>query len=236
MATNILSQEEKRYLRSICRYLGSLGMKEGLISFDLTEGPLKRIDWKYVTHFSNNYNADIPDGFIPILKKIIKFVIEEDLIEYSDEGTNYESVDISIDCESGEISVSYYYSYYDTDNGQSTSWELEEMDDDEKNHFEEIFQSLRVLFPKKDSVEIEYDGGGDSGYIKDYFTDTSIAVPNMLESWCYDVLESNFGGWEINEGSQGNFYIDLKNNIIELNHYYNVEQTENDTVWEENFQ
>jgi hypothetical protein len=42
------------------------------------------------------------------------------------------------------------------------------------------------------------------------------------------VLEKNYGGWEINEGSQGYFVFDTKNNIIELEHTYNelVEETE----------
>ncbi len=46
---------------------------------------------------------------------------------------------------------------------------------------------------------------------------------------------SNYGGWEINEGSQGYFIFDLKNKTVELNHTMNVEESESKTLYEEKF-
>ena len=69
----ILTTEEKQYLNRICRYLGSLGMTEGLVNFEI-ENEVDSLsedyfEWKYVTYFDNNHRADIPDNLIPILKK-----------------------------------------------------------------------------------------------------------------------------------------------------------------------
>jgi hypothetical protein len=49
------------------------------------------------------------------------------------------------------------------------------------------------------------------------------------------MLENRYGGWEINEGSQGNFEIDLDNKEITLNHTYNIDETGRDTLLEEKF-
>jgi hypothetical protein len=40
--------------------------------------------------FPNNYNADLPSGLIPILKKIIKFASDEGL--YSSEAADIEDI------------------------------------------------------------------------------------------------------------------------------------------------
>ena len=70
----ILTKEEKQYLMRTSRYLQSLGMMEGYIEIEMeyedTEINSERIDWQYITHFSNNYSADIPEGlYSQYLKK-----------------------------------------------------------------------------------------------------------------------------------------------------------------------
>ena len=73
MAQNILTPEEKKYLGKISRYLSSLGMSYGEIQFEM-EPDQEGIAYSpndFPTHFENNYTAEIPDGLVPILKKII---------------------------------------------------------------------------------------------------------------------------------------------------------------------
>ncbi len=70
---NILSPEDKQYLRRVCRYLGSLGMQDGSIEMDVDSYgnfDFSEIDWTQETHFANNYSAEVPDGLIPIFKKL----------------------------------------------------------------------------------------------------------------------------------------------------------------------
>jgi hypothetical protein len=56
-----------------------------------------------------------------------------------------------------------------------------------------------------------------------------------MEDWCYEQLERYYGGWEINEGSDGEFIFNFHDMTIELNHTYNVEQDAHDTIYEESF-
>jgi hypothetical protein len=37
-----------------------------------------------------------------------------------------------------------------------------------------------------------------------------VSLKSLIEGVCYDVLEENFGGWEINDGSYGTFTFDVK--------------------------
>ena len=114
--------------------------------------------------------------------------------------------------------------------GDSTT--VEESDDDFVN---EIIDSVRQVCGEHEYVELRYNGSGDSGYIEGSFEDPSEEVPANVEDYCYRMLESNYGGWEINEGSQGTFYFDLVDRSITLHHTYNTEETDTYTLFEESF-
>jgi hypothetical protein len=89
----LLTPEEKQYLRRVSNYLGSMGMRDGNIEIDIDNGwtfSYDDINWEYVSHFANNYNADIPSGLIPILQKIMKYCDDEGLIKEHDEDINYQ--------------------------------------------------------------------------------------------------------------------------------------------------
>jgi hypothetical protein len=62
---------------------------------------------------------------------------------------------------------------------------------------------------------LKYNGGGDSGYIESDF-ENGEPSPGAVEEWCYQQLEENFGGWEINEGSQGEFQFDFNEKTVIL--------------------
>lgn len=44
----------------------------------------------------------------------------------------------------------------------------------------------------------------------------NVSLQSLIESVCYDVLEANFGGWEINDGSYGTFTFDVKKRKVSL--------------------
>ena len=67
------------------------------------------------------------------------------------------------------------------------------------------------------------------------FEETSDSVPAAIEDWCYLQLERHFGGWEINEGSDGEFIFDFHKETIELLHTYNIQEDAHDTIYEESF-
>lgn len=235
---NLLTPEDKQYLRRVCRYLGSLGMIDGSIEMDIDSGwdyDFSDIIWEDQTHFANNYSAEVPDGLIPIYKKIADYIQENNLYkspQYDD--INYERVDFDIDCQKGEISVNHWYTYYERGNSNSVTWDAE----DDKEIFEEwekdgVLEDLEI--PNDGILTLKYNGSGDSGYIENTFEELGDQIPAAIEDWCYNQLERNFGGWEINEGSDGEFIFNFHNMTIELNHTYNVEENETDTIYEESF-
>lgn len=239
--TKVLTQQEKQYLRKVSNYLGSLGMKDGDIEFEMEhyEGSIDydNIDWRYLTHFSNNYRAEIPPGLYPILEKIMKYASDNELFSSkavdADEIT-WQKFEITINRVENTISLFHYWTYYGTEDGSFMNYD--DVDDD--GFFTDwidsgIFNETEI--PGDGILTVNYSGGGDDGYLENQFYENGSQVPAEIEDWCYDQLASNFGGWEINEGSFGKFIFDFKNKTVELEHTYNTEVNESDTLWEENF-
>ena len=63
---------------------------------------------------------------------------------------------------------------------------------------------------------------------KDWVTTTkSPTIEELVEQICYDLLSANHGGWEINEGSYGEFVFSFgKSNKIDLTFNQRVESVE----------
>ena len=236
---NLLTPEDKQYLRRVCRYLGSLGMRDGSIEIDIDNSAdfdFTEIDWDNEgSHFSNNYSAEVPDGLVPILKKIGGYIQENGIFQVSDEeDLNYERIDFDVDCERQQISINHWWTFYGRGDGSS----VDSFGEEGKDIFEEwekdgVFEDLTI--PDNGILTVKYNGSGDSGYIESSFEETSDGVPTSIEDWCYRELESNFGGWEINEGSDGKFIFNFHDTSVQLNHTYNTEENETDTIYEESF-
>ena len=237
----LLTPEDKQYLRRVCNYLGSLGMDAGEIEFEMDEYgdslDYSNIHWNHITQFSNNYRADIPSGLIPILQKIAKYASDEQM--YSSETPDVDTMswqkfEISINCDNQDIAFNHYWSWYDRGDGSGVEWSGEEgqeiLEGWEKDG---ILSDLDI--PQDGILTISYNGSGDSGYLESNFNETNDGVPTLIEDWCYNQLENHFGGWEINEGSDGEFVFNFHDMIIELNHTYNVEENAHDTIYEESF-
>ena len=236
---NILTTEEKTYLNRVCRYLGSLGMKNGTISIELDNEQDSisedTINWEQVTHFDNNYRADIPEGLLPILKKIWTFAVDNNLFEFPDDidYVNYQYMEIEIYCPSKEISLRHYYTFYDQSSPESQLYESEEDKEMFDRWMDNELKDTEV--PESGILTIRYNGSGDSGYLEGVFDETGDTVPDAIEDWCYSELESNYGGWEINEGSKGEFVFNFNDSTISLDHTANVEENVDNTLYEENF-
>ena len=237
---NILTSEEKSLLRSGARYLRSRGAQDGSVEIEI-EGSFDSVDdINFGGYFSNLYNIEIPEKLESIFQKIFEYVIKKGLYNYPEiESLNYEKIALEIDAITQVLKVEHWYSYYDTQDASTTTWELgEDYDDVTDDPLYNVFETLKNdpdIKPKKGILEVHYNGGGDSGYIEDYFEIGQGLIPEVVSNWCYSELENQHGGWEINEGSQGNFIFDLENKQVELNHSYNTEEHTSDTLLEFNF-
>ena len=71
-----------------------------------------------------------------------------------------------------------------------------------------------------------YDGSGDSGWVQDMVDSGKgpKGLNQVLEYICYDLLELFYGGWEINEGSNGRIDFNFEDQTVQLFHYQNVEE------------
>jgi hypothetical protein len=73
-------------------------------------------------------------------------------------------------------------------------------------------------------VIIKYSGGGDSGYLDETESDSGNDVLNgSIEDIAYEALEAFFGGWENNEGSDGNMKFNFDEQRFIIEHYQYVE-------------
>jgi hypothetical protein len=238
MDQNILTPEEKKYIGKVSRYLRSMGMTLGEITFEM-EPDDEEISYSenyFPTHFENNYNAEVPDGLVPILKKIISYVDDEGLYDELPNDANivYQGFEIMIDSVKKEISLTHMYSYQTEGGSEGVEY------DDMIEEWEEkgVFDDIEI--PEDNYLVLKYNGGGDSGYIESHFDSGARnpygeSVPTEVEEWCYQQLEENFGGWEINEGSQGEFQFDFNEKTVILSHAYNIEESTSNTLWEEEF-
>ena len=232
MSQNILTPEEKKYIGKVSRYLRSMGMTYGEINFEMEpdDEEISYSEYGFPTHFDNNYYAEIPDGLIPILKKIIDYVDDDGLYsELPNDGyIDYQRFEITIDSVKKEISLTHMYSYQTEGGSEGVEYDdmIEEWE--EKGVFDE------TEIPEDDYLVLKYNGGGDSGYIESNF-ESGQPVPTEVEEWCYQQLEENFGGWEINEGSQGEFQFYFDKKYVILSHAYNIEESKSNTLWEEEF-
>lgn len=75
--------------------------------------------------------------------------------------------------------------------------------------------------------EVEFNGGGDSGYIDDQISVHSGSKESLslndfqdLQNYLYEML-MNYGGWENDEGSFGSFTIDTRRGSITLKFTWN---------------
>jgi hypothetical protein len=85
--------------------------------------------------------------------------------------------------------------------------------------------------------EVMCTGGGDSGFVEDdgrTRKDDNYKTPSDVENYCYQLLEQ-FPGWEINEGSQSEFYFDGRKRAVSFKFTYNEEVSETELVHEFDF-
>jgi hypothetical protein len=118
-------------------------MRHGSIDFEMEYGEFDTNDynWNRITHFSNNYSAEIPDGLKEICKKLLNHVEENDLINKPDvENLNWERIEIDVDCDESTISVVHDYNYYAESDTESRTQSLEEYPEDES--LQEVFDEL----------------------------------------------------------------------------------------------
>ena len=208
-----LSPEEIRTIKQFFVYIKSNGADTASIDANFEYGNISYVGGMY------GDNGRVIPKFPPVEPIIEKIFDKVDTDEFEhnfhdvENDIEFFSVDLIFDATDKKIIVECNY---------STPDEEEAFDEDEIGNIE-IFKE----YTDRGVSEIicTYNGGGDSGYVdSDMGVDGEREeVPAFLEDMCYDAL-SGFGGWEINEGSQGNIVFNLRDKTITVNHAWNIEE------------
>jgi len=198
-------------------FLKSEGHDHITVSFNIQSG---EIDYWYDAY--GRGSIKLPERLKDFYEKLVNLVMEEDFeIDYD----NYHTIDVTYDIDDNQLLIRDNEVVLVTkDTGASEEIESPDLLETMKNWLDKGILMMKV----------EFNGGGDSGYIDDYGYDekgNNHPIPASMEDFLYNMLESNFGGWEINEGSQGQFEIYNKSSEIILSIGVNEEETETTTLW-----
>ena len=207
-----LSPKEIKNIKQFFVYIKSNGAETASINANFEYG-----NPSYIGGIYGDNGRAIPK-FPPveqIIEKIFDKVDTNDFEnEFNDNYVEYYNIEITFNTTTKKIIVECNYSTP----GEESGFEESEIDNIEE--FKE-YTDRGVS-----EIVCTYSGGGDSGYIEGDMNvdgDSNQPVPSFLENMCYNAL-SSFGGWEINEGSQGNIVFNLKDLTISVNHTWNTEE------------
>ena len=230
----VLTEKDKEYLRKYIQYIELAHDKYSVYCEtwdDQNNGDLEVIldglknDILQFNHFDYS-RIEMTDPFKEIARKILESIDTSDIEFSGDDDITSTKLFLVLDGDEGTISVDADF-YFIKTTYDGTDFENEDAS--------ELFELLKKSgIRDSETITLEYDGGGDSGSVYHTFSNGQ-TVPDDFEDWCYNELSSNYGGWEIDEGSQGEFVIDFDVKIITLNHGTNEEQAESVNLFKESF-
>lgn len=223
MSNNLdLSKDQLKTLKLFSYYCGSHGAKSATLLVYLTDGG--SVDWK-----DDNWYSDSGT-------RIESYDKIDNLVDYITESTsmlNYYDYDQSghlefeIDIPEKKLSITGFHMEYGSNPGKGEAWNEQELMEIDPN-FSNLFDEMGGM-----EGEVDFNGSGDSGDISNSITfdrARSMYCPRYLEDFLYNSLEQSYGGWEINEGSQGKFVIDSRDKTIYLEFSWNTEENISDGV------
>lgn len=209
----------KRLLTSFFLFLEQFDTHEASADFNMDR---RSIDWWSSKVWVDSISKDvtIPSNFLPLFDIIVD--------EYGDEiweGSQNESdedyyrMSMTFNVDSKTIVITSEI----TENGEEDSYDSYELSDNE-----DVNSFLKEH--NLESIMINYEGGGDDGYIEDKGTGNDGVEYDLsagMEELVYRFLERSFGGWENNEGARG--VITVNENEVQIDHvWYTRENVDSD--------
>ncbi len=214
-----LTEEQLKTLNLFSYYSRGYGGDDVVREYYYEDGNL---DWEEDYWHSSSTHRGI-ESYDKIDELIEDIVNQYDLEELS---YNRMTLSFHIDCVERILTISAREVVI----SQEFSITSEEIYGEEGN----IDEELITYFKKMKSegfvdATIEFEGSGDSGAVSDtikLYRNTGPTedeeVDEDVEDLCYVMLRE-YPGWEINEGSSGDFNLNFETGIIELSYGQNVE-------------
>lgn len=162
----------------------------------------------------HGYNNIFIEGYEKINDLLMGLINEYNLQSEPFEECTRAQLEIKVDCKERKLLISGMEVVYITE-GDGSGYETERIEKDEElsSFFDEMkSKGMGVGF-------VDFDGGGDSGYINEKMTidGDDYEIPAHVQNVMYKMIQSNFGGWEMDEGSFGNFEFDFDSKELYLN-------------------
>lgn len=214
-----ITEEQAKTLKLFAYYAQGYGKKEvsaSIYSQDCQE------DWRDEEWFGDGHTrVESYDAIDSVIDEIIE---EHDLFAESvTDCDNRGQLHINIDCVERTLKIDASEWRYDT----NSSGDVLELSDLEEEH-EDLVKIFNYMKSEGYSEGVvTFAGGGDSGEIDsgiEYDGKFTEQIPKGVESFFYEWLEKHFGGWEINEGSQGRFVFNADDDNLELEFEENTEE------------
>lgn len=213
MEKPIVTEEELKSLKLFSYYVQSHGIKLGHIDVTIQDC---EIEWIFELYGDDGGRAELYSAIEDVITNILE---RNEIFNYLDNCENYAVARINIDCIEKTLEIELSETVRGS-NEMSDSKEFDELD-------KSMITSLEKMFEESDSptFEVAFYGSGDSGDIESR-TSNGLDIDRNIENLLYSWLESFYGGWEINEGSQGRFIFEYDNKIIYLEFEENTQENE----------
>jgi hypothetical protein len=208
---------------------GYISEDEGLYDF---EGPHTR-------RYSMEDDIDRDGLGAKLLNDIVEEFIESsesDLLDYlyCDDCSGYGSVNVKYSPVDLTLNVDLTISTRESEETENFM-SFDDLKNQTQNQWGSRYEYLKKLGEpefiekmKKDygnTLEITYNGGGDSGQIEDYGeTEThSVRLNQDIEYTGYEIIDLYHSGWENNEGGDGIISFDFEERTVLITHNQNYE-------------
>ena len=214
-----LSDNDLKTLKLFTYYIKSHGESEVRLSLFIDSEC-------YIDEFFHSWYGDkgnTVDSYDTVNELMSNILNQIDPCQYFESEDSNGEIRLVIDCDLKLLEVRLYENVRTTN--ESTS--IRHISEDSGDYIFTFFKEMNELGFL--SGEVTFDGSGDEGYIDGiiYFnTGESKKISDGIEDYLYEFLGKYYPGWEINEGSTGNFYFEFTNDTIILNFGDHVESYE----------
>lgn len=222
-----LNEEDVKTLKLFSYYVQSHGCGEVNFNWDVMSGGDWDNDWSSDSCYCvDGQRIEMYEKIKNLFRKIID---ENELYEKIDYDYNGQIL-FNIDCKERKMRVRA------TQEVMSTKESGDELDSEslkEDNKFEmfdKIFNEMRDAGLRY--AKVYFNGSGDSGEIHDYLEGKNFNynLDDDVNDFFYRWLENFYGGWEINEGSQG--YFEFDSELKKLTLHFEENYYEQDSLGE----
>jgi len=218
-----LTEEEKKTLKLFVYYVKSYGKSSVYSEHVVYDNQLDYYSGEW-------YGQGSPVPSYKEIDELVESIIDRyDILDEVGGDNGDGRVMFIVDCDDMEIEVEVA-SYILTTRDSGDTEIISEKFGESGTELVEFMKSKGIS-----EGRVDFSGGGDSGEIMDYIQFGNSGEPNkplsrdVLDT-LYTWLEDFYGGWEINEGSQGYFTFYSGDNECELFFQENYEESELDTV------